>query len=58
MDHVHLGPCVSHPLHVPGDNAGLSAGKVAELVPFHVLHIDDLDQFLQLHNGVDDHDHR
>lgn len=58
MELVYLGPRVPYSFHVPGDNAGLPAGKVEKLVPLHILHIDDLDQFLQLHNGVDDHDHR
>lgn len=58
MDPVQLGPRVSHSLHVPRDDAGLPPGEVAKLVSLHLLHIDDLDQLLQLHNGVDDHDHR
>lgn len=58
MDSVHLGSRVSHSFHVPGDDAGLPAGEMAELVSLHLLHIDDLDQFLQLHHGVDDHDYR
>lgn len=58
MDFVHLGSRISYSLHVSCNDAGLPAREMAKLVPFYLLHIDDLDQLLQLHNGVDDHDYR
>lgn len=58
MDLIHLGSRVSYPFYVPSDDAGLQTREVAELVSLHLLYIDDLDQFLQLHNGVDDHNYR
>lgn len=58
MDFIHLGPSFSYSFHVSCDDAGLPAREMAKLVPLHLLHIDDLDQLLQLHNGVDDHGYR
>lgn len=54
----HLVPDITHPLHVPADGAGLQIRKVQELVPVHVHALYDLDLFLLLHHGLDDHNLR